>query len=118
MTDTSSAETLAKGVSGWSIVISIVLICCGVLAILLPVEMSFGVVIVLAWMLMISGVFQLIHAFRCKGVGSAIWKTLIAVVYFGTGLYLRFNLRIGLAALTLLLIGFFVVQGAIDILVY
>jgi len=89
-----------------------------VLAILLPVEMSFGVVIVIAWMLIISGVFQFIHVFQCKGVGSAIWKTLIAVVYFLTGLYLRFNLGIGVAALTLCLIVFFVVQGGIDILTY
>ncbi len=120
MTDTSSAglETLSKRVSSWSIVLSILLILFGVLAILLPVEMSFGVVVVIAWMLIISGVFQFIHAFRCKGVGSAIWKTLIALVYVGMGVYLRFNLGIGVAALTLLLIGFFVVQGVIDIFVY
>jgi len=111
-------ETLSKGASGWSIVISILLIGCGVLAILLPVEMSLGVVIVLAWLLIISGGLQLIHAFRSKGVGSAVWKTLIAVAYLAAGLYLRFNLRIGVAALTLLLIGFFLVQGATDIVTY
>src|SRR5262249_50806216 len=120
MTDASSAgpETLAKRVSGWSIVLSILLMVFGVLAILLPVEMSFGVVVVLAWTLMISGFFQFLHAFRSQGVGSAIWKTLIALVYVATGVYLRLNLGIGVAALTLLLIGFFVVQGVIDIFVY
>ena len=120
MTDTSSSdvEALSKRVSGWSIVLSILLIAFGVLAILLPVEMSFGVVIVIAWMLMISGFFQFLHAFRSKGAGSAIWKTLIAIVYVATGVYLRFNLGIGVAALTLVLIGFFVVQGVIDIFAY
>jgi uncharacterized membrane protein HdeD (DUF308 family) len=120
MTDTlqESPETLAKRVSGFSIFLSILLIVCGILAILLPIEMSFGVMIVIAWMLIISGVLQFIHAFQSKGIGSAIWKILIALVYVGTGLYLRLNPGIGIAALTLCLIVFFVVQGAIDIFIY
>jgi uncharacterized membrane protein HdeD (DUF308 family) len=46
---------------------SIFLIICGFLAVLLPIEMSFGVVVVISWLLMISGVVQFVHAFRCAG---------------------------------------------------
>lgn len=120
LSDTSNThlDKLSKRTSGWSIGISILLIVCGILAILLPVEMSFGVVIVISWLLIISAVFQFIHVFSCKGFGSALWKTLIAAVYFATGLFLRLNLAIGVKALTLLLIWFFVVQGVIEIIFY
>jgi uncharacterized membrane protein HdeD (DUF308 family) len=109
---------LAKRVSGFSIVLSILLIICGFLAILLPIEMSFGVVIVIAWLLMISGVVQVIHAIRGKTAGSRVWTAIIGVIHFIMGLFLRLDLGIGVAALTLALIGFFVVQGVIDIVVY
>jgi uncharacterized membrane protein HdeD (DUF308 family) len=118
LSDTSRLDKLSSRTSSWSIGISILLIVCGILAILLPVEMSFGVVIVIAWMLIISGALQLIHVFRCKGFGSALWKALIASVYIATGLFLRLNLALGIAALTLLLIWFFVAQGVIEIIVY
>jgi uncharacterized membrane protein HdeD (DUF308 family) len=114
----TSLQKVAKQISGFSIVLSILLIVCGFLAILLPIEMSFGVVVVVSWLLMISGVVQFIHAFRCVGVGDTVWKAIVAVLYFVAGLYLRFNLGLGVAALTLALIVFFVAQGLIDILVY
>jgi uncharacterized membrane protein HdeD (DUF308 family) len=56
--------------------------------------------------------------FRCKGIGHGIWKFLIALIYVTAGIYLRLNLGIGIAALTLALIAFFVSQGLIDIFVY
>jgi len=112
-----SFKEMFKIATGLSIFLSILLIVFGLLAILLPVEMSFGVVVVISWPLMISGLVQFVH-FRCKGIGAAIWKTLIAAAYFGTGLYLRLNTTVGVAALTLCLILFFAAQGLIDILMY
>ena len=109
---------LSRGTSWFSIVLSILLIVCGFFAILLPIEMSIGVVIVISWLLMISGIVQFIHVFRCRGIGDGLWKALIALIYFGMGLYFRMNLGIGLAALTMALIGFFVAQGIIEIFTY
>jgi len=109
---------LPTRVTGFSIALSILLIALGFFAILLPVEMSLGVVIVVAWLLMISGVVQFVHVFRCQGVGHALWKALVALAYFVAGLYFRLNLGVGIAALTLALIAFFVAQGLIDIFAY
>ena len=114
----TSLQKIAKRVSGFSIVVSILLIICGVLAILLPIEMSFGVVIVISWLLMISGVVQFVHAFRSAGVGHTLWKATVAIIYFVTGLYFRLNPGLGIAALTLALIAFFVAQGLIDIICF
>jgi uncharacterized membrane protein HdeD (DUF308 family) len=111
-------EKLARRVSGFSIVLSILLIACGILAILLPVEMSLGVVIVIAWLLMISGVMQLINAIRGRGTGSRFWAGMIGITHFGMGLFFRLDPGIGIAALTLALIAFFVAQGIIGVVAY
>jgi len=114
----SSLTKVSKQVSGFSIVLSILLIIFGFLAIMLPIEMSLGVVIVISWLLMISGVVQFVHVFRCTGIGHALWKLAVAVIYFLTGLYLRFNLGVGIATLTLALALFLVAEGLIDIFGY
>ena len=103
---------------GFSIFLSILLIVGGLLAILLAAETTIAVVIILAWMLMIGGIVQFIHAFRSKGVGMTIWKIVVAVAYFLTGLFLRLNLGIGLAALTLALIFFFVIEGVMSLVAF
>ena len=102
----------------FSIVLAVLLIIFGCLAILLPIEMSVGVVIVVCWLLMISGIVQVVDAFRSARGWHTVWKIAVALAYFLTGMFLRFNLGIGLAALTLALILFFVFQGLLDVFIY
>jgi uncharacterized membrane protein HdeD (DUF308 family) len=109
---------MAKRATGLSMFLSIVLIILGILAILLPVEMSLGVVIVVCWLLMIGAVVHVIDAFKGSGTWHMIWQLTVGVIYFATGLYLRFHLGIGVATLTFALIIFFVVQGLADIFIY
>ena len=76
-------EKLSKCASGFSIVLSILLIVCGVLTILLPFEMSLGVVLLVSWLLIIGGIVQFVHLWcnkitrsRClSGVGDR-WPSL------------------------------------------
>jgi len=110
-------DKVSRLVSGFSILLSVAIIVCGILAILLPVEMSLGVVIVIAWLLMISGVVQVIYAISGITTGSRLWAGIIGVIYFSMGLFLRLNLGIGIAAFTLALICF-VVQGVLDVFAY
>ena len=111
-------KQLSEKASRFSIVLSLLLIICGVLAIVLPIEMSFGVVIVASWLLIFSAVVQFVHVFRCRGFGHGVWKALIAIAYLTAGIYLRLHPGFGVAALTLALIAFFVMQGLIDIVIY
>lgn len=111
-------ERLSGRLSGFSIVLSILLIVCGFLAILLPIEMSLGVVIVIAWLLMIGGVVQIVNAIRGRTTGSRFWTGVIGFIHFGMGLFFRLDLGIGIAALTMALIAFFVAHGIIDIVAY
>lgn len=104
--------------SGKSIVWAILLIAFGFLAIALPFATSWGVVVVIAWLIVLSGGFQFIHAFQSKGVGSVVWKLLVAILYLVAGLYFLINPLLGVAAFTLALAIFLVVEGILDLVAY
>jgi uncharacterized membrane protein HdeD (DUF308 family) len=104
--------------SGKSIVWAIVLIIFGFLAICLPFLTSWGVVLVIAWLIIFSGGFQFIHAFQSQGVGHILWKLLVAVLYLIVGIYFLLNPLLGVAAFTLALAIFFVLEGIFDLVAY
>src|SRR6266403_549790 len=96
---------------GWSAVWGVLLILFGLLAVALPLATSFGVVLVVGWMLVFSSAAQILHAFQSKGVGHIAWKVLVGVLYLGVGIYLLNNPMLGVAALTLAV-------GVMDIAAY
>jgi uncharacterized membrane protein HdeD (DUF308 family) len=104
--------------SGKSIVWAIVIIILGFLAIALPLATSVGVVVVVAWLILLAGGFQLIHAFQSKGVGSTVWKIVVALLYLIVGIYFLLNPLLAVAGVTLALAVFFVVEGVMDLVIY
>jgi uncharacterized membrane protein HdeD (DUF308 family) len=104
--------------SGGSIVWAILLILFGFLAICLPFATSWGVVVIIAWLIVFSGGFQFIHAFQSKGVGHILWKLLVAILYLIVGIYFLLNPLLGVATFTLALAIFFVVEGVFDLVAY
>lgn len=98
-----------------SMLFAILLIILGILAISLPAIASIGVARVLSWLILIEGIIQFVYAFKSEGVGRTIWKLLIAVLYIAVGGYLLVHPLMGLAALTLLLAIFFLIEGITDI---
>jgi uncharacterized membrane protein HdeD (DUF308 family) len=111
----SSVATLG---SGRSIAWAVVLILFGFLAIALPLGTSLGVVTIVSWLVVFSGVSQVIHAFQSQGVGNIAWKLLVAAVYLVAGLYFVFHPLIGVASFTLALAWFFVAEGVLDVVTY
>ena len=101
-----------------SIPLAVLLIVLGMAALALPALTSWSVVLVIAWLIISSGVIQFIHAFRSKGVGTILWKVVVALLYLVVGGYLVFHPLMGAAALTLMLAVFFVVEGATDLVTY
>jgi uncharacterized membrane protein HdeD (DUF308 family) len=104
--------------SGKSIAWAIILIIIGILAIALPLETGFGVVVLIGWLCIFSGAFQFIHAFQSKGAGHIVWKLLVAIFYLIFGFYLLWHPLLGVAAFTLALAAFFVAEGITDLVVY
>ena len=104
--------------SGKSMVWAILLIVFGFLAIALPFATSWGVVVVIAWLIVFSGGLQFIHALQSKGVGHILWKLLVAILYLVVGLYFLMHPLLGVAAFTIALAIFFVVEGVFDLVAY
>ena len=104
--------------SGKSMIWAILLIIFGFLAIALPFATSWGVVVVIAWLIVFSGGFQFVHAFHSRGVGSILWKLLVAILYLIVGIYFLLHPLLGVAAFTFALAIFFVVEGVFDLVAY
>jgi len=102
----------------WSIAWSILIIIIGLLAIGLPLATSFGVVLIIGWLLIFSGVTQVLHAFQTKAVASIFWKFIVALLYLGVGIYFLARPLLGVAGLTLALGLFFLAEAVMDFFGY
>jgi uncharacterized membrane protein HdeD (DUF308 family) len=107
----SAMRDVIKRHSLWYLLQGGLMVLTGVVAFLFPVFSSVAVVLMLGWLLIISGVFQAISLIGATNVPH-FWLQLISValsVVIGI-LFLR-NPGQGLLTLTLLLIVFFMVEG-------
>ena len=114
----TSWSRLPKQHTWISTAISLLLIAFGIMAIVLPIEMSYSVVLVSSWLLMFAGIAQLFHVIQCRGIGHALWKAAVAFLYLLAGFCLRLNLTRGVIAITFILAAFFFAQGVTDLLAY
>jgi uncharacterized membrane protein HdeD (DUF308 family) len=104
--------------SGWSMVWGIIMVICGILAITMPLASSVGIVIVLAWLILVAAVSHLIFAFQSHSLGGFLWKVLLAIVYGFAGIYMLMHPLLGVVSLTLLLGIFLVIEGIVEIVLY
>ena len=75
---TSTIAAEARHFTGWSIVVSLLMILAGVLAIGLPVAAGIAVNIVVAWLLVFAGVAHLVFGWHLRAMGGIIPKNLRA----------------------------------------
>ena len=114
----STSATLSNQVSRPSVILSIVMIATGLLCIALPVATSFGVVLVVAWLVILHGVMQFIHAFQLRGIGHIVWQLLAATLCILAGLFLLAFHGFSLIVLTLGLGLLFVAEGVVNMVSY
>ena len=112
----STIAAEAKRFTGWSIVLSVVMILAGILAIGLPLAAGLAVNLVVAWLLLFSGVAHLAFAWHLRGMGGVTWQALLGVLYFAIGLYVLVHPVAGLLALTLALAIYLFVEGILELI--
>ena len=96
---------------GWFMFLGIALTILGVACIVFDVAATFTTVLVFGWLLLISGVIQLIQSFR-TGTWSGFFLNLLSALLRGiTGYLLVRYPVIGAESLTLVLGSFFIVGG-------
>jgi uncharacterized membrane protein HdeD (DUF308 family) len=111
----TAAAVITRRSTGWSMVWGVLLILFGLFAIASPLASSFGAVLVIGWMMIFSSAAQVLHALQSRGIGHIVWKLLVAVLYFGVGIYLLNNPLLGIATLTLAIGIFFFAEGIMDL---
>ena len=96
---------------GWLLALGILLMLLGAICIIGDVTATFATVLVFGWLLLISGIIALVHAFRTRN-WSGFFLNLLSALFRGfTGyLLIRYPLA-GAGSLTLILASFFVVSG-------
>ena len=117
MTSETTVGDVRKA-SGWSVLWGILMFICGILAISLPLASSIGIVILLAWLILFAGIWHLIFAFQCHGIGAVLWQLLLALLYGIVGIYMLMNPLLGVISLTLVLAVFLLFEGILELALY
>jgi uncharacterized membrane protein HdeD (DUF308 family) len=110
----TSAVTFARQSVGWSIGLSILMILAGVLAIAMPLAAGIAVNLVVAWLLLFSGVAHLVFAWHVRSAGGLAWEVLLGLLYGFVGVYMLMHPALGLASLTLALTIYLFADGAFE----
>jgi len=113
-----SITDVAKGVTGMSIGLAVLMIVLGFLAVALPLATGIGVSILVGWIVVFGGFTYLAYAFAAKGVGSFLWRMLIGIVYVVGGFYLVFHPGLALASLTLVVAAILFAEGVLQMIVF
>jgi uncharacterized membrane protein HdeD (DUF308 family) len=101
---------------GWFLTLGIALMVLGIIAVGMPFVATLAVETLLAWIFLIVGVVQTVHAFRSRKFGRFFFLFMLGLLYSGLGLYLLiFPLR-GMVTLTVLLSIFFLLEGVLKII--
>ncbi len=96
----------------------IVMLICGIAAIALPLVSGIGVVIVVAWVLLVAGVSHLFLAFHTHNVGGVLWQILLTLIYGAAGVFMLMHPLAGLVTLTLVLAAFLLIEAALETALY
>src|SRR5690349_6888224 len=94
----------------------IVLLVLGAIAIIIPPLATLTVTILFGWLFLISGVIGLVTSFWMRAAPGFWWSLISAVLGIVVGLLLLAMPVGGAFSLTLLLIAFFIVEGATSIM--
>lgn len=96
---------------GWFLAVGIMFVLLGAVCVIGNVAATLTTVLLVGWMLLFSGIFALVHAFRTRTWQGFLLSLLSALFRGFTGyLLIRYPLA-GAASLTLILASFFIVGG-------
>ena len=94
----------------------VVLLVLGAAAVVLPPIATLAVTILLGWLFLVSGILGLITTFWMRHAPGFWWSLLSAVLGIVVGAVLLASPLTGAFSLTLVLVAFFLVEGAVSIM--
>lgn len=106
----------AKKNAGLLIFLGVLTVIFGVIAVGSPLITGVAVAVFVGFLLLASGVTQVIHALKSKQWGTGFWGTAIGLLGVVAGLMMIFRPMIGLVTMTMLLAIYFLVDGISEII--
>jgi uncharacterized membrane protein HdeD (DUF308 family) len=100
---------------GWLLALGIVQIIAGWIAIAIPVVASFAAVAIFGAVLLVTAIFQLIHAFRVRAWPRSAWYGLGGVFYAIAGLLVAINPIGGALTLAAIIAILFIADGVLRV---
>jgi uncharacterized membrane protein HdeD (DUF308 family) len=107
-----------KEVTGASIGWAVVMILLGLLAVILPLATRIAVSVIVAWIVLLSGLAYVVSAVADRNAGAFIWRLLIGLVYITGGSYLAFHPQIALETLALLVGVIFTIESILEFVTF
>jgi uncharacterized membrane protein HdeD (DUF308 family) len=101
---------------GWLFALGILMVVLGTIALFIIPYATIGTVMVLGWLLVFSGIFEAIHAFRIRSWGGLFLHLIGGVVGVLVGLLVVTHPLLGALGWTLLFASFFTVIGLFRII--
>jgi uncharacterized membrane protein HdeD (DUF308 family) len=96
---------------GWLLALGLVSIVLGTFGFYMTFALTLASVVFFGVLILVAGVFQLVHAFTCTGWKSVLWHVLIALLYIAAGVDIMLNPARASLVLTLVLAGILVAVG-------
>ena len=88
----------------------------GLFAVAAPVIATLAVDIYAGWLFLISGIVGIVTLFTRQNISSFLWTLIAAALALVVGVLLIWRPAAGVLSLTLLLVGFFIAEGVVQIL--
>lgn len=107
-----------KKASPWLIVWSTVTFVCGILAIILPLTISFGIALIIGCLFLAAGIGHLAFAFQTRSVGGFLWQILLSALYVMAAICLLANPLLGVLSLAFLLAIFLLLESILEFALY
>ena len=98
---------------GWLLALGIVQIICGALALAIPLAASLAAAIVFGAVLLVTGVFQAVHAFRVRTWKGVVLHALGALFYIAAGVLVLLFPLTGALTLTLVVGALLLADGVV-----
>ena len=107
-----------KKASPWLIIWSTVTFVCGILAIILPLTISFGIALIIGCLILVAGIAHLFFAFDTRSVGGFLWQILVSLIYAMAAICLVVNPLLSVLSLSLFLAIFLLLEGILEFALY
>jgi uncharacterized membrane protein HdeD (DUF308 family) len=113
-TTVSTPAVIVKKATGWSIVLSVLMIVAGILATIVPLVSGIAATLLVGWMMALCGGAHLVYAWQGRGGGGLWWGILLGILYIVAGGYLLLHPVAGLASLTLVLGAYLLMEAILE----